>query len=416
MRILILSDTIPPENRGGAGRVAWQLARGLQTAGHDVHVVAATRGAPFEEVRDNIPTYHLHSAYPRRFVAYLSLYNPQTIEPLRRLYKRLKPDVVNAHNIHVDLSYYALVVAHRMGFATVFNSHDVMPFAYHRLRHYIDPKRCEVPSPEVYRLPRWYNLRENRFRYNPFRNIIIRNILRQHVDVRISVSQAHRAALEANDLPPFDVVYNGVELTDYHINESEKEALRQRFDMVGKRVILLAGRPTEDKGGRQLLMAFSHVVEQVPSACLFVLGPQERLRLLEESAFQRLADFTRFGGWLDGAALATAFSAVDVVTVPSIIMDSFPTVNLEAMAAGKPLVATCHGGSPEAVIDGQTGYIVNPFDTQQFATALVQLLSDEVLAQRMGEAGRARLLEKFTLQHQVQAMLDKYQLAIARRS
>lgn len=412
MRIIILSDRIPPENRGGAGRVAWQLAKGLYKNGHEVYVIAATEGKAFEEKRDGIPTYHLHSAYPRRFVPYLALYNPQTSGALKRLFSQLQPDVVNAHNVHVDLSYYALVIAHRMGFATVFNSHDVMPFAYHRLRHHIDPTRCGVTSPQLYRLPRWYNLRENRFRYNPFRNVAIHYILSRYADARISVSQAHRDALEANHLPTFEVVYNGVDPDEYAIAPELINHFKARLELSDRRVILLAGRPTADKGGRQLLMALSRVIERVPSTCLLILGPQQRIHLLEEPHFRHLTDYVRFGGWLEGQDLTAAFCAADVVTVPSIIMDSFPTVNLEAMAAGKPVVATCHGGSSEAVLDGQTGYIINPFNTEEYANALIRLLSDDQFANRMGKAGHERLLQKFTLQNQVQAMLEQYKQAI----
>jgi hypothetical protein len=75
------------------------LAVGLRDAGLD-SVVAATPGAPFE-VRGGIPTYHLHSHYPERFRACLSLVSPQTVGA-RRLYAA--PDVVNGHNIHHDLS------------------------------------------------------------------------------------------------------------------------------------------------------------------------------------------------------------------------------------------------------------------------------------------------------------------------
>src|SRR5512143_1354897 len=100
MRIAILSDRIPPENIGGAGQVAWTLARGLRNVGHEVHVIAATPGVSFEESREGIPTYHLHSRYPRRLMFWLGVYNPQTIGPLRALLKRIKPDVVNAHNVH----------------------------------------------------------------------------------------------------------------------------------------------------------------------------------------------------------------------------------------------------------------------------------------------------------------------------
>jgi glycosyltransferase involved in cell wall biosynthesis len=118
------------------------------------------------------------------------------------------------------------------------------------------------------------------------------------------------------------------------------------------------------------------------------------------------------GGWLSGDELAAAYGLADVVTVPSICLDCFPTINLEAMAAGKPVVATCYGGSPEAVVDGETGYIVNPFDSGALAGSLERLLRDDGLRAKMGAAGQRRIAEHFTLAHQVAAMEDIYRDAI----
>ncbi len=410
MRIIILNDRIPPENMGGAGRVAWSLACGLRDAGHDVHVIAATPGTAFENTRDGISTVHIHSKYPARFRAYFALYNPQTVGELGRLFGKIQPDVVNAHNIHADLSYYSLAVAHRSGIATAFTSHDVMPFAYSRLCHYVDPTRKGVDSPREYRLPRFYNLRQMRFRYNPVRNMIVRHILSKYASARISVSEALRQSLEANGLPPFRVVHNGIDPASLSVSAEAVEALRAKLGLSGRKVILVAGRMTRDKGKLQLLAALKRVVERVPEALLLILSPAGLgQRGLDNPEFTHLLDtHIRSGGWLQGDELAAAFNLADVVTVPSIIMDSFPTVNLEAMAAGKPVVSTCHGGSPEAVLDGETGYIVNPFDTAQFADRLERLLLDNDLRHRMGQAGRQRVEHMFSLGGQVGKMVGIY--------
>jgi glycosyltransferase involved in cell wall biosynthesis len=74
------------------------------------------------------------------------------------------------------------------------------------------------------------------------------------------------------------------------------------------------------------------------------------------------------------------------------------------MAARKPVIATCHGGSPEIVLDGVTGYIVNPFDTPQFAGRLVDVLSDATLQTRLGEAGHRRFLDEFTMERFAERM------------
>lgn len=410
----MLSDRIPPENLGGAEKVAWSLARGLRDAGHEVHVIAGTREPSFEAVRDGIPTYHLHVRYPARLNAYFALVNPQVIAPLRHLYARLQPDVVSAFNIHSDLTYASLWLAHRMNIPTTITLQDVMAFSYTKLTHFIDPAVCSVSSPDQYRLPPLHNLRTMRLRYNPLRNLVIRRILHRAADVRIAGSEALRQALTANGLHDFRVIHASVVPADFTASPAVVEALRERLGLTGRKVILFAGRLTHDKGSEQLLQALGEVIQSVPNALLLTLTRATlEAQGLTKPEYAHLRDHVRVGGWMQGEELAAAYQLADVVVVPSICLDVFPTINLEAMAAGKPVIATCFGGSPEAVMDGETGYIINPFDTALFASRLITLLSDDALAQQMGAAGRQRLLEHFTLGKQVNLMLQAYQDAIA---
>ncbi|MCU0513234.1 MAG: glycosyltransferase family 4 protein [Anaerolineae bacterium] len=413
MRILLLNDRIPPENRGGAGEVVWRLARGLHAAGQHVEVVAATPGPAFSAIRDGIPTHHLHSHYPERWRAYLSLWNPQTAGPLRRLYERLRPDIVHAHNIHTDLGYHSLTLAHRAGIPALFTSHDVMPFAYFKMSYCVDPARPDIP-PAQYRLPPLYNLRHMRLRYNPLRNVWIRHVLAQHTRLRLAPSVALCQAHAANGLPPFLPLPNGLDPDDFQASPAAVAALRDRLHLQGRRVILFAGRLTADKGTVPLLRALAQVVPAVPSAALLVLSSHPIAQQVQQPEFAPLRErHIIAGGWLAGPDLAAAFHLADVVVVPSIIFDTFPTVILEAMAAARPVLATPYGGAREAVADGHTGWIVNPFDTATFADRLTTLLLDDALRARLGAAGAARLRQQFTLRQQVAATLAWYEQARA---
>ena len=408
MRLTLLSDQIPPEGAGGAEAVVWRLARGLADKGQDVHVVATTKGASFEEIRDDIPTYHIHSKYPERFRAWLSLWNPVTVGQLRALLRRLQPQVVNAHNIHFYLSYHALKVARDAGAATVFSAHDVMPFAYSKLRHYTRGGPGQVILPDAYRLPRFYNLQRNRFRYNPWRNRAIRRCLSRYAERRTVPSQALAEAFMVNGLPPAEVVHNGIDLREWaEADRALVAELRRRFDLAGKQVILIAGRLTPDKGTVPLLKAMDRLKEKLPGMRLLALTARDIDEQIP-AAYSHLRSLIRAGGWLSGAELRAAYELADVVAVPSVIFDTFPTVNLEAMAAGKPVVATCFGGSPEIVIDGETGFIVNPFETATLAERLGRLLEDRDLSREMGRRGRARIGERFALDKQVERMLAIY--------
>jgi glycosyltransferase involved in cell wall biosynthesis len=175
-------------------------------------------------------------------------------------------------------------------------------------------------------------------------------------------------------------------------------------------VILFAGRLTADKGTHQLLAAMQQIVASVPEMLLLVLSSHPIEAQINQPQYDALrANHIRSGGWLAGEDLAAAYHVADVVVVPSIIFDTFPTVNLEAMAAAKPVIATCYGGSSEVVQDGLTGYIINPFDTDHFAAKLQRLLTDSELAQQMGAAGQKRLQEHFSLHKYTSQMLEIYQ-------
>lgn len=414
MRILLLNDRIPPENRGGAGEVVWRLALAFREAGHDVHVAAATTEAAFTEERDGIPTYHLHVQYPLRWRAWLSLYNPQITDDLHKLYDTVQPDIINGHNIHMYLSYHSLTLARQMGIPAIFSSHDVMPFAYQKLSRFIDPTYCGVRSPSDYKMPRFFNLNQMRLRYNPLRNFFIQRVLRQSTQFRTTPSQELADAHHANGLPPFTVVHNGIDPTQFHASETAIEKLRERLNLQGRKVILFAGRLTGAKGTQQLLQALTQVVQAVPETTLLVLSSQSIESQVQDPHYAHLREnHIVSGGWMAGEELAAAFHLADIVTAPSIIFDSFPTVNLEAMLAKTAVVATCYGGGREAVIDGETGYLINPFDTAQFADRLTRLLSDADLCQQMGQSGYHRVRDLFPMARQVDEMLALYQKAIA---
>jgi glycosyltransferase involved in cell wall biosynthesis len=414
MRIVLLSDRIPPEQLGGAEKVVWALAVGLAQAGHDIHLIAGTDNANRTETREGVTTHYVHAQVATQWRGWLSVINPAVVRRVRHLLRTLKPEVVNAHNIHNQLSFACLWAAQQIGIPTVFTAHDFMTFTYGKLTHGIDQQRGNVASPAAYRLPPLYNLRLMRSRFNPFRTLAIRYVLAR-TRVRTCVGEAHRDALQANLNLPFEVVYNGVDPSAYRAAPEVIERLRTRWNIAERPVVLFSGRFGREKGSRHLLLAMQQVVKTVPDALLLILtaAKPDQLSDYDDPQFRELWDkHVITGGWLHGGELSAAYHLADVVTVPSIYVDPTPTVNLDAMASGKPVVGTCFGGTPEIVKDGDTGLIVNPFNITQFAESIILLLQDARLRQQMGAEGKRRLDELFTLSRQVQQMLTLYQRAV----
>lgn len=415
MHIVILNDSLPPESPGGAGRIACQLGHGLTAAGHRVTFITATDGPTRQETRQGLPAHLLHSQYNERWKAWFGLLNPQTVLPLNRLLRELQPDVVHAHNVHYHLGYHSLVIGRYAGAATVFTAHDAMAFAYTKLTHFIDPANPAQCNGFDYRLPLGYNWRQMRLRWNPARNLSIRHTMRYYVDARVAVSHALKDALEANDLPAFDVVHNGLDPELFDVQAAGIDVLRQRFNLYGRRVILFGGRLNHAKGDIQLFAALRRVKRVVPDVALLVLSRSDDYARQVIADNPDLANVIVLGGWLEASELVTAYHLADVVATPSVCFDSFPTVNLEGMAAGAPPVTTCFGGAPEAVIDGETGFVVNPYNIDALADRLTRLLTDHDLRARMGHAGREQIKNRFSLANQTQAMLAIYERALAQR-
>ncbi len=405
MHILLMADRIPPDHIGGAGKIAWAYALGYAEAGHQVSILTTTSDATYQTARAGLALSAIHAAYPARWRAWLSLYNPQTVPSVRRLLDDLRPDAIHAHNVHTGLSYAALCAAHARGIPVTLTAHDVMSFAYGKLAHHIAPERCP-PPPEALRLPPLHNLRQMRARYNPLRNHVIWRILRRCVRHRVAVSGALQAALHANGLPPFDVVHNGLDLANVpQPSPAAVATLRERLKLIDHPVILFSGRLTAEKGGPQLLAAFDRLLARVPAARLLLLTAQTVPPGWYADLSNVRAEHIVTTGWLTGDDLWEAYALADVVAVPSAYLDPFPTVVLEAMAQAKPVLASCYSGAREAVRDGETGYLINPYHVEDVADKALHLLTHPDQAKVMGEAGRAHLAAHFTQAAQVERML-----------
>jgi glycosyltransferase involved in cell wall biosynthesis len=124
-----------------------------------------------------------------------------------------------------------------------------------------------------------------------------------------------------------------------------------------------------------------------------------------------LAPHVRFAGWRDNVAEVLALA--DVFVLPS-ESEGFGRVLVEAMAMGRPVVATNVGGIPDIVLDGETGLLVEPADPAALASAVGALLDEPARAARLGAAGRARAESTFSLGAHVDAVERVYDEIIGR--
>ncbi len=406
MRIAYLADFYPPQNRGGAGVVAQRLARHFSSEGHEILVVSTVqdaRDAGRGDV-DGVRVARIYSRYPERFRNYLGVFNPRVLSEVGGELERFQPDVVHAHNVHHHLSFGSLRAAARTGAPVVLTSHDFLLFCCDRLP-------C-TPEPSDF-VPRWTGCaRCQRLRYNPARRILVRKIVRSTVSEILAISDLMRNALELNGFERVTTVHNGIPLEDW---PPTGHSTRESGDKsAGRPVVLLPGRLTAFKGTEALLDAVSRLGPSDRPAVVFAGdNPRYERALLAYAQKLGLRENVEITGWMDQAALRDTVSNADVVVTPSTYADPFNLGNIEAMSTARPVVASSLGGGPEIVVDGETGYLVNPADSGAFAARLEALLKDSALRRRFGLAGRNRVEERFTLARQASLTMESYLRAVA---
>ncbi len=413
MKILFLQDDFPPHAKGGAGIVAATLARELAKQGHEVTVVTAVQDRSFvgSYREDGMRIERVYSDYTQRWRSWLSLYNPATIGEVKRVLAEVQPDIVHAHNVHYHLSYWALYLAKQSGAKVFLTAHDVMLFHYGKLTEFIDPGNLECRKNWDYRVNAWQQVREYRFWYNPFRNLIIWRLLK-NVDRIFAVSSALKDALEQNGIQNIEVIHNGIDVREWQVAPITVEAFIQKHKLGGKKVILFGGRISGSKGGDVTLEAMRDIVKKEPNAILLLLGNHNSyVEKLERRAKEwGISAHIISTGWLSGDELHAAYHAADVVVMPSLYLEPFGMIALEAMACDKPVVGSCLGGTTEIILDGETGYLLDPHDIDKLANRIIDLLSNKEKRDRFGRNGLALACEQFSLDKWCKQNLSAYSL------
>jgi glycosyltransferase involved in cell wall biosynthesis len=199
-------------------------------------------------------------------------------------------------------------------------------------------------------------------------------------------------------------IHNGI---DMNRQFPDRETARRALGLDPRRpAVGMVGRLSRQKAPEDFLRVAVLVARKVPATTFVVVGDGPLRSQLEQlAASQGIGASTRFLGFRDDVPLVLA--ALDVFLLTS-LWEGFPLTILEAMATGKPVVATTVSGVPEVVEHGVTGFLTPPKRVEQLATHVVTLLRDSALAQKMGQAGRHRIEKCFTLDQMIAQLTDLY--------
>lgn len=250
----------------------------------------------------------------------------------------------------------------------------------------------------------------------PQKNMLQRRIDRfvnKHVTFFITASQAAGSQLHENRRMYKEKIHHipntSLQEADLNIVNAKlrsEENLRQ-----DQPVIIAAGQLTKRKGFDVLLRSCAEIRTALAhhNTRVIIYGAGEEKAALEKYIVDhKLGDIVSLGGFKHD--ILNYIVDADMFVLPSVALEDFPYVIVEAMMLGKPVIGTRVAGIPEQVRDGITGYVVEPGDHTTLANRILHLMENRPLLKKMGDAGRERYQEYFSYDktiHKLISLLNK---------
>lgn len=365
---------------GGVVKHIFYLDKEFRRLGHDVRIIAACSedvgDVPPQVIKVSGSIAHIPFAGS---VARITL-SPRVYRRVKKILKREQFDVIHLHEPltptlplavlrHVPLSPQSVVVG-----------------TFHAYRESVHPG-YEYVKPI----------------FEPFFG---------RLDGHIAVSEVVRDYLMPYFPCNYRIIPNGIDLERF--GDPASRPIEQFDD--GKLNILFVGRLEKRKGFKYLLRAFAQVKQAVPEVRLLVVGAYDREDKAPFVLYARqhgLRD-VRFIGQVSEDDLPYYYRTCHVFCAPSTGFESFGIILLEAMAAGKPIVASNIDGYRGVLKDGEEGLLVQPEDERRLADALIRLLKDPALREKMGRQGQATATD-YAWHKVAQQVLDYYRELLERK-
>lgn len=355
-----------PPFPGGVADATSRLSRGLVYRGHDVTVYTCRAfdggTAPARQLLDGVTVMRINSILPSRFVFGRTVLNPRDI--LNDI-KKQQPDVVHLHGLG-------------------FLGNDVVAMS------------LKIPSVLTGHGPGWSHDSQAPWYYSPiwesYMNIVGKRVI-SHTRKVIALTPHEIPYWRAWGLPQekIDIIPWGIP-EDCFVPYSGSE-FKKQHNLSGP-VLLYVGALHPAKGPQWLIQSLPDVLRKFPSATAVLCGPDVRYKAELASLSRRLGvdRHVLFLGYVKREELMRAYSACDVFVLPT-DYEAFGLVLAEAMAFGKPIVASRVGAVPFVIEDGNNGFLVNVRDYLSLAEKIMIILSDDALRRKFGERSKTLSLK-----------------------
>jgi glycosyltransferase involved in cell wall biosynthesis len=389
MRIVQVVPNFPPYIAGDGVHV-YNISKELVKRGHDVTVltISSTRlGVKETEIleRETVNGVNVQR-FPSFYKNWYFLFSPKLIAFLRKE----NYDLVHCHKYFSLSSFPSGLVVKLRKKPFVFTAHS--------------PTMARYKSTPLATLKRIY---DSTFGYHLFR--MADKLIALTPD---NVTDYIRMGADPRKIR---VVPNGIDL-DKFTNLPNPSAFKKKHDIHGK-VVLFVGRLAEHKGVQYLLYAMPKILEDFPNAKCVIIGPDYGYikKLIKIAEKLKISESIIFTGQISDEDLLKAYSAADVFVLPS-RHEGFSIVLLEAMACRKPVITWRTSAMQYVVKDGETGFLVNPWQLAALTEAIRSLLSNKKLANVMGENGRKLVESEFTWKKVVDILEAVYEEVLNRQN
>ena len=383
MKICVLNYEFPPLG-GGGGIGCYELSKELVKMGNEVIVITTGyNNLPSFEIKDGITIYRVNCFRRDIEVASfhsMSLFLPRTIHLLVNLIKKHDIEIINAH--------FALPSA---------------------IPGILVKKITKVPivvtliGGDIYDPTKRKHL-FRRFGFNPICRFVLK-----HADSLTSISEDIRnRSIALGAKKDITVIPYGVN-TELFNRKKRRNSIRKKIAGKNSRIILSVGRLIKRKGYGYLLRAIPEILIDFPESVFVIVGKGPEKRYLTKLVDKLgINDNVLFLGTIPNKNLPEIYANSDLFVLPS-IHEGLGIVYLEAMASGLPIVTTNSGGMRDLIIDGQTGILIKPKNSEGIAKAIKDLLCDEELIKHLVNNGRELVERNFSWRQTAVKYLRAYQ-------
>lgn len=393
MHIAMLSAEYPPR-WGGMGSTVYHLSAALAARGHRITVITRSGGGIAPKIEG---VEVLSVGWVPLPMAFTRSYGRSAMRALKHLHTRDRVDVVHLHCPMISWNTKQFESCRK----------NIAPVVSSLHGSWLGERDGLVAASKQKEAAVWANPNDLAIlltakHYAGYERAAVRGS-----SVCVANSEATKNDFESRYSPPSDwdceVVHWGVDTSMFvplHRDDEDSvathERIRSRYG--GSRLLLAVGRLAARKGYGLLLRAFANIHSSDSQIRLVIVGRGHlRSRLQRQARALGVADAVTIESGMPFEELAALFRSADLVVYPS-YYEGQGLIPLEAMASGTPVVTVDHGPLPE-MVDESVGRLFVMGDPDSMAGAIMAELADPERLQEKGEAGRRRVLEKFTFEH-----------------